>query len=123
MSRTRFCADGRPGREGPAPPDQPRRRDARLFCLLRDVPTRRRDPASTALAAVFLLSGLSFLFSITPMWNYLDRMLGTVNISVPLAQGCVVALLACQQVVLTYWGSPPEVARRRSRWWLWAASR
>lgn len=81
-----------------------------FLCLLRDVPTRRRDPASTALAAVFLLSGLSFLFSITPMWNYLDRVLGTVNLSVPLAQGCVVALLACQQVVLTYWGSPPDVA-------------
>ncbi|MFF3976598.1 MAB_1171c family putative transporter [Streptomyces sp. NPDC001828] len=91
-----------------------------FLCLLRDVTTRRRDPASAALAAVFLLSGLSFLFSITPMWNYLDRVLGTVNLSVPLAQGCVVALLACQQVVLTYWGSPPEVARRRSRRWLGA---
>ncbi|WP_455355390.1 MAB_1171c family putative transporter [Streptomyces sp. SYSU K217416] len=91
-----------------------------FLCLLRDVPTRRRDPASTALAAVFLLSGLSFLFSITSMWNFLDRVLGTVNLSVPLAQGCVVALLACQQVVLTYWGSPPEVARRRSRRWLGA---
>ncbi|MEV3952478.1 MAB_1171c family putative transporter [Streptomyces halstedii] len=91
-----------------------------FLCLLRDVPTRRRDPASAALAAVFLLSGLSFLFSITPMWNYLDRALGTVNLSVPLAQGCVVALLACQQVVLTYWGSPPEAARRRSRRWLGA---
>ncbi|MGW3341322.1 MAB_1171c family putative transporter [Streptomyces sp. NPDC001009] len=89
-----------------------------FLCLLRDVPTRRRDAASTALAAVFLLSGLSFLFSITSMWNYLDRVLGTVNVSVPLAQGCVVALLACQQVVLTYWGSPPEAAHRRSRWWL-----
>ncbi|MFC9502690.1 MAB_1171c family putative transporter [Streptomyces sp. NPDC057002] len=91
-----------------------------FLCLLRDVPTRRRDPASTALAAVFLLSALSFLFSITPMWQYLDHVLGTVNLSVPLAQGCVVALLACQQVVLTYWGSPPEVARRRSRNWLMA---
>ncbi|AJE81577.1 integral membrane protein [Streptomyces albus] len=91
-----------------------------FLCLLRDVTTRRRDPASAALAAVFLLSGLSFLFSITLIWNYLDRALGTVNLSVPLAQGCVVALLACQQVVLTYWGSPPEVARRRSRRWLGA---
>ncbi|MEE1798158.1 hypothetical protein PUR57_05620 [Streptomyces sp. JV176] len=89
-----------------------------FLCLLRDIPTRRRDPASVALAAVFLLSGLSFLFSITPMWQYLDRVLGTVNLSVPLAQGCVVALLACQQVVLTYWGSPPETARRRARLWL-----
>ncbi|MGW4291054.1 MAB_1171c family putative transporter [Streptomyces sp. NPDC004673] len=92
-----------------------------FLCLLRDVPTRRRDPATTALASVFLLSGLSFLFSITSMWNYLDHVLGTVNISVPLAQGCVVALLACQQVVLTCWGSPPEVARRRSRRWLGAS--
>ncbi|MEU2227046.1 MAB_1171c family putative transporter [Streptomyces sp. NPDC018347] len=91
-----------------------------FLCLLRDVLTRRRDVASTALAAVFLLSGLSFLFSITPMWNYLDRVLGTVNLSVPLAQGCVVALLACQQVVLTYWGFPPEAARQRSRRWLGA---
>ncbi|MFC5218849.1 MAB_1171c family putative transporter [Streptomyces coerulescens] len=91
-----------------------------FLCLMRDVPTRRRDPASTALVAVFLLSGLSFLFSITPMWEYFDRELGTVNLSVPLAQGCVIALLACQQVVLTYWGSPPEVARRRSRRWLGA---
>lgn len=91
-----------------------------FLCLLRDVPARRRDPASTALAAVFLLSGLSFLFSITPMWEYLDSVLGTVNLSVPLAQGCVVALIACQQVVLTYWGSPPDVARRRTRAWLGA---
>ncbi|MFF7642989.1 MAB_1171c family putative transporter [Streptomyces canus] len=86
-----------------------------FLCLLRDIPARRRDPATTALAAVFLLSGLSFLFSITPMWNYLDRVLGTVNVSVPLAQGCVIALIACQQVVLTYWGSPPGIARRRAR--------
>lgn len=91
-----------------------------FLCLLRDVPARRRDPASTALAAVFLLSGLSFLFSITPMWRYFDRVLHTVNLSVPLAQGCVVAMLACQQVVLTYWGSPPDVARRRARVWLGA---
>ncbi|MGW7337722.1 MAB_1171c family putative transporter [Streptomyces sp. NPDC054808] len=89
-----------------------------FLCLLRDVPTRRRDPAFTALAAVFLLSGLSFLFSITLMWQYLDHVLGVVNLSVPLAMGCVVALLACQQIVLTYWGSPPEVARRRAREWL-----
>ncbi|MFD9187204.1 MAB_1171c family putative transporter [Streptomyces phaeochromogenes] len=91
-----------------------------FLCLLRDVPARRSDPASTALTAVFLLSGLSFLFSITPMWEYLDRVLGTVNLSVPLAQGCVVALLASQQVVLTYWGSPPDAARRRARAWLGA---
>lgn len=91
-----------------------------FLCLLRDLPTRRRDPATTALAAVFLLSGLSFLFSITPMWNYLDRVLGTVNVSVPLAQGCVIMLIACQQVVLTYWGSPPDIARRRARAWLGA---
>ncbi|AVH55619.1 MULTISPECIES: MAB_1171c family putative transporter [Streptomyces] len=91
-----------------------------FLCLLRDIPARRRDPATTALAAVFLLSGLSFLFSITPMWNYLDRVLGTVNLSVPLAQSCVIALIACQQVVLTYWGSPPDIARRRARAWLGA---
>ncbi|MFG2349561.1 MAB_1171c family putative transporter [Streptomyces phaeochromogenes] len=91
-----------------------------FLCLLRDVPTRRRDPATTALAAVFLLSGLSFLFSITPMWNHLDRVLGTVNLSVPLAQGCVIALIACQQVVLTCWGASPDIARRRARAWLGA---
>ncbi|MFC9228342.1 MAB_1171c family putative transporter [Streptomyces decoyicus] len=90
-----------------------------FLSLLRDVP-RRRDAASMALAAVFLLSGLSFLFSVTPMWQYLDRALGTVNLAVPLAQGCVVALLACQQVVLTYWGSPPDIARRKARTWLGA---
>ncbi len=89
-----------------------------FLCLLRDLPARRRDPASTALAAVFLLSGLSFLFSITPIWQHLDRVLGTVNLSVPLAHGCVVGLLVCQQVVLTYWGSPSDVARRRARAWL-----
>ncbi|MEU4486619.1 MAB_1171c family putative transporter [Streptomyces purpurascens] len=86
-----------------------------FLCLPRDVPGRRRDAASTALAAVFLLSGMSFLFSITPMWQYFDRALGTVNLSVPLAQGCVIALIACQQVVLIYWGSPPEIARRKAR--------
>ncbi|KUO04556.1 MAB_1171c family putative transporter [Streptomyces caeruleatus] len=91
-----------------------------FLCMLRDVPARRRDPATLALTAVFALSGLSFLFSITPMWAYLDSVLGTVNIAVPLAQGCVIALIACQQVVLTYWGSPPEHARRRARAWLGA---
>lgn len=89
-----------------------------FLCLLRDVPARRKDTASTALACVFLLSALSFLFSITPMWQYLDRVLGTMNLSVPLAQGCVVALLACQQAVLTYWGSPPHVARKTAKRWL-----
>ncbi|MFI9755786.1 MAB_1171c family putative transporter [Streptomyces collinus] len=91
-----------------------------FLCLLRDVPNRRRDPASIALASVFLLSALSFLFSVTPMWQYLDSVLGTVNLSVPLAQGCVVALIASQQVVLTYWGSPPDVALWRARAWLGA---
>ncbi|BDH07165.1 MAB_1171c family putative transporter [Streptomyces seoulensis] len=91
-----------------------------FLCLLRDLPGRRRDPASIALAAFFLLSGMSFAFSITPTWQYLDRALGIVNFSVPLAMGCVVALMACQQVVLTYWGSTPDVARRRAKAWLGA---
>lgn len=87
-----------------------------FLCLVRDVPTRRRDPASAALAAVFLLSGLSFLFSITPMWNYLDRVLGTVNLSVPLAQGCVVALLAATTACAPYgWRSTAKHPRSSCR--------
>ncbi|MFF9778454.1 MAB_1171c family putative transporter [Streptomyces sp. NPDC013978] len=89
-----------------------------LTFLLRDLPARRRDVAWAALTAVYLLSALSFLFSISSMWRAIDDSLGTRNLAVPLAQSCVVALLACQQVVLSYWGSPADRARRMSRKWL-----
>ncbi|MFJ2744827.1 MAB_1171c family putative transporter [Streptomyces sp. NPDC087440] len=91
---------------------------AGFLCLLRDLPVRRKDPASTALASVFLLSAGSFFLALVSTGKYLDRLLGTANLSVPLSQACVLGLLACQQVVLTHWGSPPEVARRMSRRWL-----
>ncbi|TQE36869.1 hypothetical protein Sipo8835_09375 [Streptomyces ipomoeae] len=89
-----------------------------LAFLLRDLPARRRDIAWAALTAVYLLSALSFLFSISSMWRAIDDTLGTRNLAVPLAMSCVVALLACQQVVLSYWGSPADRARRMSRYWL-----
>lgn len=91
-----------------------------LLILLPDAPARRRDPAWNALVAVFALSAASFLISLTPVWTALDHALGTVSVAVPLAQGCVVALLACQGVVFTYWGSPPDHARRTARLWLLA---
>ncbi|MFJ5266751.1 MAB_1171c family putative transporter [Streptomyces sp. NPDC088387] len=91
-----------------------------FLCLLRDVPARRRDPASTALAVVFFLSALSFVFSIAPTSEYMDRVLGAADLSVLLAQSCVIALIACQQVVLTYWSAPPDVAPQRARSWLGA---
>ncbi|MFF0740540.1 MAB_1171c family putative transporter [Streptomyces sp. NPDC004111] len=91
---------------------------AGFLCLLRDLPVRRKDPASAALASVFLLSGLSFFFALVWTGRVVDQALGTANMTVPMSQGCVLALLACQQVVLTYWGSPPDVARRVARRWL-----
>ncbi|MFI5804441.1 MAB_1171c family putative transporter [Streptomyces sp. NPDC051561] len=91
---------------------------AGFLCLLRDLPVRRKDPASIALTSVFLLSGLSFFFALVWTGRTVDQMLGTANLTVPMSQTCVLALLACQQVVLTYWGSPPEVARRESRRWI-----
>ncbi|WP_327743266.1 hypothetical protein OHO28_07785 [Streptomyces europaeiscabiei] len=89
-----------------------------LACLLRDLPARRRDTAWAALTAVYLLSALSFLFSISSMWRAIDEALGTRNLAVPLAMSCVVALLAGQQIVLSHWSSPADWARRMSQYWL-----
>ncbi|MCL6738928.1 MAB_1171c family putative transporter [Streptomyces neyagawaensis] len=93
-----------------------------LACLLRDLPARRRDTAWAALVAVYLLSALSFLFSISSMWRAIDEALGARNLAVPLAMSCVVALLAGQQIVLSYWSSPADRARRMSWYWLGAGA-
>ncbi|WP_433549171.1 MAB_1171c family putative transporter [Streptomyces sp. CA-294286] len=91
---------------------------AGFLCLLRDLPVRRRDTASAFLSLVFMLSMLSFFFALTSTGRLLDQLLGTANLTVPLSQSCVLALLACQQVVLTHWGSPPDVAQAASKRWL-----
>jgi hypothetical protein len=91
---------------------------AGFLCLLRDLPVRRRDTASAFLSLVFMLSMLSFFFALTSTGRMLDQVLGTANLTVPLSQSCVLGLLACQQVVLTHWGSPPEVAQATSKRWL-----
>ncbi|MFF4205681.1 MAB_1171c family putative transporter [Streptomyces sp. NPDC001668] len=89
--------------------------------LLRDLGKSRRDPALVALAFTYGFSALSYATSLTWVWVRIDRTLGVTNISVPLAQSCVVLVLALQATVLAHWSKPLEEARRRGRYFLTAA--
>ncbi|MFF6829219.1 MAB_1171c family putative transporter [Streptomyces longwoodensis] len=89
--------------------------------LLRDLGKSRRDPALLALAITYGFSALSYAISLTWVWVRIDRTVGVTNISVPLAQSCVVLVLALQATVLAHWSKPLEEARRRSRYFLAAA--
>ncbi|KIF00909.1 hypothetical protein PL81_38465 [Streptomyces sp. RSD-27] len=82
--------------------------------LLRDLKKDRRDRALVALACAFLASALSFAIALTPVWIRIDGFLGVTNIAVPLAQSCVIIVLACQAIVLAHWAHPPDKARRRT---------
>ncbi|WP_330335679.1 hypothetical protein OHS33_39260 (plasmid) [Streptomyces sp. NBC_00536] len=90
--------------------------------LLRDLRKDRRDRALIALACAFLASALSFAISLTAVWIRIDGFLGVTNIAVPLAQSCVIIVLACQAIVLAHWAHPPDKARRRTLILLLAAA-
>ncbi|MGI5041623.1 MAB_1171c family putative transporter, partial [Streptomyces sp. JAC128] len=83
--------------------------------LLRDLGKSRHDPALVALAATYGFSTLSYAVSITWVWLRIDGVFGVTNISVPLAQSCVIAVFALQGSVLAHWSKPPAEARRSSR--------
>jgi hypothetical protein len=83
--------------------------------LLRDLGRRRRDPALVALAFTYGFSAISYAVSLTWVWVRIDGVFGVTNISVPLAQGCVILVLALQSTVLAHWSMPPAEALRRSR--------
>ncbi|MFF8941674.1 MAB_1171c family putative transporter [Streptomyces sp. NPDC014864] len=83
--------------------------------LLRDLGRSRRDPALVALAFTYGFSAVSYAVSLTWVWVRIDGVFGVTNISVPLAQSCVILVLALQSTVLAYWSMPPERARRRGR--------
>ncbi|MDF3299219.1 MAB_1171c family putative transporter [Streptomyces tropicalis] len=82
--------------------------------LLRDLTRSRRDPALVALAFTFGFSAISYAVSLTWVWVRIDGVFGVTNISVPLAQSCVILVLALQASVLAHWSKPAGRARRRS---------
>ncbi|MDJ0385184.1 MAB_1171c family putative transporter [Streptomyces sp. G-G2] len=90
--------------------------------LLRDLGKSRRDPALIALAFTYGFSALSYVISLTWVWVRIDGTLGVPNIAVPLAQSCVVFVLALQATVLAHWSKPMAEARRRGRLLLTAAA-
>ncbi|MFB8401220.1 MAB_1171c family putative transporter [Streptomyces sp. NPDC055912] len=83
--------------------------------LLRDLGKSRRDHALVALAFTYGFSALSYAVSLTWVWLLIDRTFGIINISVPLAQSCVILVFALQASVLAYWSKPPAEAARRTR--------
>ncbi|MFJ9344126.1 MAB_1171c family putative transporter [Streptomyces sp. NPDC101733] len=93
-----------------------------FLILVRDLGRSRRDPALVALASTYCFSALSYAVSLTWVWVRVDGVLGVPNIVVPLAQGCVILVLALQATVLAHWSKPPPQARRRSRLLLVAAA-
>ncbi|MFM9452321.1 MAB_1171c family putative transporter [Streptomyces europaeiscabiei] len=90
--------------------------------LLRDLSKSRREPALVALAFTYGFSALSYAISLTWVWIRIDGLFGVTNIAVPLAQSCVILVLALQAAVLAHWSRPPTVARRSSRNLLLAAA-
>ncbi|MEU6290356.1 MAB_1171c family putative transporter [Streptomyces sp. NPDC046988] len=92
-----------------------------FLLLLRDLRKDRRNPALVALAFTYGFSALSYVTSITWVWVRIDGFFGITNVAVPIAQGCVVLVLALQASVLAHWSRPVEAARRRTRHLLIAA--
>lgn len=92
-----------------------------FLLLLRDLGKHRRNPALVALAFTYGFSALSYVTSITWVWVRIDGFFGVTNIAVPIAQGCVVLVLALQASVLAHWSRPVEAARRRTQHLLIAA--
>ncbi|WP_030265219.1 MAB_1171c family putative transporter [Streptomyces violens] len=90
--------------------------------LLRDLAKSRRDRALVALAFTYGFSAISYAVSLTWVWVRIDGVFGITNISVPLAQSCVILVFALQATVLAYWSKPAAEARRRSRLLLIAAA-
>ncbi|MET9887336.1 MAB_1171c family putative transporter [Streptomyces sp. NPDC006430] len=93
-----------------------------FLILVRDLGKSRRDPALVALAFTYGFSALSYAVSLTWVWVRVDGLLGVPNIVVPIAQGCVILVLALQATVLAHWSKPLAQARRRSRLLLVAAA-
>ncbi|MFJ6793485.1 MAB_1171c family putative transporter [Streptomyces sp. NPDC091268] len=93
-----------------------------FLVLVRDLGKSRRDPALVALAFTYGFSALSYAVSLTSVWVRVDGVFGVPNIVVPIAQGCVILVLALQASVLAHWSKPLEEARRRSRLLLLAAA-
>ncbi|MEU8837415.1 hypothetical protein AB0C64_44465, partial [Streptomyces sp900116325] len=83
--------------------------------LMRDLGKSCRDPALIALALTYGFSAISYAVSLTWVRVRIDGVFGVTNIAVPLAQSCVILVLALQSTVLAYWSKPPAEARLRSR--------
>ncbi|TLQ39377.1 MAB_1171c family putative transporter [Streptomyces marianii] len=92
-----------------------------FLLLLRDMSKHRRNPALVALGFTYGFSALSYAISLTWVWVRIDGVFGVPNIAVPIAQSCVVLVLALQASVLAYWSKPADAARRRTRHLLLAA--
>ena len=93
-----------------------------FLLLLRDLRKDQRNPALVALAFTYGFSALSYATSITWVWVRIDGFFGITNVAVPIAQSCVVLVLALQASVLAHWSRPVDAARRRTRHLLIAAA-
>ncbi|MFJ9416640.1 MAB_1171c family putative transporter [Streptomyces sp. NPDC101227] len=81
-----------------------------FMLLLRDL-KNSKDRALVLLSLVFLSSALSYIIALPPVWAQIDGVFGVANISVPLAQSCVMLVLIFQTAVVAYWSFPPAKAR------------
>jgi hypothetical protein len=79
---------------------------------------RRRGAMSAAQYAVvsaIALLAVTFTVSTPAIWRFLDRVTGVDNIAALIAHLCVVGFSGTVQLLLIWWASPPDVARRRAR--------
>lgn len=88
---------------------------AGLLVLVSSPRRLRSDPSLAALAAAFACSMVSFIVSLEPVWHVLDSVLGRPSTGILFAYSAVITLLACQIVVLAYWGQTPQDARRSAQ--------
>lgn len=92
---------------------------AGLLYKVRDLRRNPRNGALLALCLTLALSCLSFVVSTPVVWVRIDGLFGIPNIAALIAQSAVMALVACQQVVLTLWTHPPAQARPGSAFCSW----
>jgi hypothetical protein len=75
----------------------------------------RADPSVGALCVYFFGSFFSFAVGLDAISPYIANLVGYHNVTIILSHGAVIVLTAAQLVVLIYWVSPAEVAKRLAR--------
>ncbi|MFD7164282.1 MAB_1171c family putative transporter [Streptomyces violascens] len=87
---------------------------AALLFKLRVLRTDRSTP-QLAIVAMFAALFLTYLVSSPPVWVATSKAVGIVDFSGLFTQSCVIALTACQQILLQHLAHEPEVAWRKLR--------